>query len=524
MDIAGQVAAGPKSLWAFVKAHWIVFVAVIVLVLGAGLRYRDTLASRAKTVLPTFMKTWLKVAAFALAGAGLLHALVGDGCALALASRACAGHGPCGVMGFGIWKAVLMLLGSGVAFGITQMLSPDPLDMKTDRGATHIGYTPGAAQTIELFVDASQNRTSDGRPYVATAMNYMLDTTIEQATTGNHTLYNDDMARLLESLEIYAPNAGTLLDSVTATGPILDLIIRFVSGGYCPSGDYPIDSIVVPTGSATDLSFTKYFTYPFAQRWLDNPLRTCPWLGILDNAVSRVRIAASTALAAASTAAVSKSASSLRGYVSFVRSPVWFQPLIPYWRLHQPSSGTNAMDFQGFGASGPECTDPEDAVHTIAWLTSLKGLGGNFTVDQLVEIKATALGLPDAQNVDALVRETVAAEFDGAPGSLKRSDGGNWQMSAANNGGMGLSDLLAFYFRSPSLAVNPTNLPTYTRGKKVSVNITATPQRTGADQILYGSLRKASAGFRQKWRDLSGGNIPLEYGAALHHTKASKGV
>ncbi len=494
-----------------------------VLLVGVLIRYRNSVASTLKGVLPAFMQGWLGLSALAIVAFGALTTL--DTGTL----FACVSNAPCGIVEMAnnvphesLWHLLEFGGGAGALLGISQFVAPDTSDLHDIHGDYRISDTPStSARSKEMFVNTETTMTGEAqpRPYLATSINLAYDTTIDNSNSSGSTLRDDDMCRIWESIELYAPEAGQLLDKTTCTGPIVGGPMRFISNAYSRQGDFPMDSIAAGASPST---YTAYLTHNFAQRWLTDPLATCPWLGLLKDAKVTSNLAANgtgagkVGIGAVSSTAVTSGTSYLRGYVAFVRGQSWFHPMIPYWRVHRPAVGSDSFTLDGFGDKGPECTFPVDLIHTILFMSSLKGLGGPCTIDNITEINCAALGLPKIQNMDAFMRERVGAQYDGAPGTLSKGDGGNWSMAATNaGGGMSLATALWLALRQPSLNVDPRTLAQYNLGRKIKVNMTVTTPLTGSNALLYGSLRLPQQAYIDRWRALSGNRLPPKFGQAL---------
>jgi len=271
----------------------------------------------------------------------------------------------------------------------------------------------------------------------------------------------------------------------------------------------------VPASSVTDTAVTKYFHFPWAQRYLDDPSKTSPWLGLLHNAEFKCKVASSTALAAVSTNSVAKNASKLRLGTSYAISPYWRQSYLPYWRLDTPASGSDGLVFKNFGGTGPSCTKAEDILHTVGQLSNLKGLPGNLTFDTVTNIVAPTFGIDDVSNIDMLVNARLQAQFFGRIGNYDYSTGGNHVAGTVNNG-MALDKLLFLLLRQPSLDLDPNILPRLKADSQLDLREVFSSDRTGADAFIVGSLRELSTAKLAEASTMSGGLMPANLAQARH--------
>jgi hypothetical protein len=514
--ITAVVTKPASALADLFRKYWLFMLVLLALIIALVMRYRDSLTSKTSTA-PGWLKSFLKVSGF-LVPVGLV--LLGAGEAMAAMTGACAGHVPCGTVEhvggfFGqAWAWLLALGGAGVAFGITAFSAPDTLDMVTEGDGRSITYTPGVAFETGLYVKtASKNRTKGGAPLVAIDNTVTIDTTVSQTYNGTSSLEEDDLARLLAYMEINSPLIGTVLNQTTGTGPILDLAINFLGQGFNRAGDCPTVSLTVPAPSGeTNTARTKYFTFPWAQRYLMDPAATCPWLRLLHSTHFKLGIAVNTALAAVSTAAHTEGATStIRGTTSYIPHAFWFQPLIPYWRLDTPASGSEGITFKNFGGAGPKSTVPIDYVHTLGMLSNLKGLPGNLLISTITGIIAESFGIDDVQHVDMLVKARLQAQVSGRTPDIGFGNGGNHVMgtTAAGTNKMSLDKLLFLLLRQPSLDMTLNHMLRYDSQVELPIRMTFSSTRTGADALLTGSLRSLSTQARQDFAKLPESKLPV---------------
>jgi hypothetical protein len=513
----------------FAKNNWLFAPFIALLLMGIGMAAKPWFTAKMSTKdstgtvakpgdkLPEFLRGFLKISGF-LAPVGIL---LGSDYAFA-AAQCCAERiqdvglqAGAGVM-HQVWGLLLTLLGTSVAFGIAHLSAPDVLDAKSENNGESITYTPGSAQAVSMFMRTGTKHTSaSGKPLVAVDTTIALDTTVEVDHEGGADVVDQDLARLLDYVQISSPFHGVILDKVTGTGPVLDLVINYIGQGFCRSGDAPLETITLPLASTKDVVITKYFTFPWAQRILMDPAMTTPWLGSLNNAEIKCGIAASTALAAVSTSARTKSASTLRVSTSYALSPIWRQAYLPYWRLDTPASGSDGLSFENFGGAGPACTKAVDIVHTIGQLSNLAGLPGNTTFEKVTRIVAPSFGLDDVANIDMLVKARLAAQFYGRIGDYDYANDGNHRQGTLN-AGLALDKLLFLLLRQPSLEMHPRTMMVFDKDTRLPLRQTYSTPRTGADAFIIGGMRELSQASMVKQSAMSGGLMPASMTQGRH--------
>lgn len=535
--VVEQVTKAPMAFIDFCKKYWFMGPIIVLVVMALGMALKPWFTSLMTThnadgtataagngdKLPSILKSFLRISGFLVpVGFVLLGA---DYC-----YAACAGHVPCAVQSSHgwlsqVWGFVATLFSAGIVFGISHLSAPDVLDGVTMPGqGKTLAYTPGAAQELSLYMQTStKNKTAGGQPLIGVDSIVAIDTTVEQVSTGSNPIVSQDLARLLDYLQISSLFHGTVLDKVTGTGPILENGIAFVGQGFSRWGDAPTVTITVPSSDPNDQTITKFFTFPWAQRTLGDPSATCPWLLTLDNMRFQIGIAASTALAAVSTGANTKGASAVRLGTSYAISPLWRQNYLPYARLDTPASGEDGLIFQNFGGTGPAASKPIDMILGLAWLSSLAGLPGNLTFDTLTNIIGPDFGLDDVKAIDMLVLARRQAQAVGRIGSNDYANDGNYVQGTPNNGAA-LDKLLMLWLRQPSLDMVPNNLPKFTPDTKPKMRGVFSVPRTGPDAFLTLSLRELSAAKMAQQVTLSGGMMPAAYRTAKHFKVPSKTI
>ena len=523
-----QATKAPIELVKWAKKYWWAGPAIILILLGVGMAIKPAFTRWFTTTgsttngdkLPNAVRSVLRISGFLLPIGFIL--LGAD-----YVQAACAAHGgiPCGAsVGWlsHYWHELVALLSaSGLAFGV-HLAAPDVLDGFNENNGRSISYTPGSALNVSMFMKTKTKNATGGKnskPLIAVNSTVAIDTTVSNLTSGNHPIQSQDLALMLSSLEITTPFHGPILDKLTGTGPNLDLVINFIGQGFGRWGDAPTLTIVVGTSPAAsnDQVLTKYFTFPWAQRYLADPTLTAPWLATLDDATFSITVAESTALGAISTGAVTKGSSRIRLGTSYWKGQYWRQGLVPYWRVDAPSSNSDGLVFENFGGAGPTNTKKADKVHTLGLLSNLAGLKGNQTIDNITNIIAPDFGLEDVQNIDMLVGERLRAQWRGRIGNYDLSTGGN-HVQGTPNVGMALNKLLFLLLKQASVDMQVEAMDEYTEKTKLAARLLLTAPLTTPHAFIVGSLRELDAATMTKQSLLSGGQIPNTYLQKRHHT------
>ena len=529
-DLVASVTKAPSAFWGVIKTYWIFFILALGALLVVSMAKKDAIVGWFTTSgsatkgdkLPAFLRGWLGLTALAVMFGALFYsgdALAAVGTAAAAGATCCAERAP-GIFGFlaGHWHYVAAALGS-VALGLTQFQAPDVIDCVETHGGASLAVGALSATTAQTMYaqTATHSTTKSGHPLVATDLTIQVNCNVN-TTTGNANLDDQDLAALVSYVELISPIMGALTDQQSCTGPILDMVTRFIGDAFERSGDAPVISIVATT--STPVAITKYFTRPFALRFLDRPLTTAPWLGLLHNAAINVGLAADSCLAGVSTGATVDTRV-LRASISYLPVPEWYYPMVAYDRVDNPASGSNGLTFKNFGGPGPKCTVPVDYVHTVGQLSSLKGLGGNLTFDTLTKILAPRFGLDNVSNISHLIKARIRAQYFGHIGGVDYSAGGNHVVGTTNHVNMALDKLLFFMFKQPSLDMQVRNMMQMTGTSELPLQYETSSTRTGADKFYVGSVRKVSSSVVKDWQALPGSKLPSTIGEVKTHSKAA---
>ena len=529
-DIIAPVTKAPSVLMQFIKAHWGIFLVLVAGIAVVAMAKKDTIVGwftssggQRGDRLPLALRKFLGVAGFFLiAGGTLLYSgdvLAAVGCCAPPVS-----HAAGGALGFigQYWHYFAGAVGS-LAFGLTQFTAPDVIDCVETHGGPSLNVVaPLAATTPKtLYCKTSTHAvTPNGAPLVATDITVEVATKVKNLTTGTHAIEDDDLARILAYLQIESPIMGSLTDQASCTGPVLDLVTRFIGDAFERSGDAPVASITIGVGADNEVSVTKYFTKPLALRFLDKPLTTAPWIGLLDNTALNIGLAADTCLGAVSTGATVSDDRLLKASISYLPIPHWYYPMLAYDRVDAPASGSNGLEFKNFGGPGASCTIPVDYVHTIGQLSNLKGLPGNLTFDTLTQLLAPRFGLDNVVNISHLVKARIRAQYYGHIGGVDYASSGNYASGTPNAPGMALAYLLFFLLQQPSLDMQPGNMRPMGATDVLPMQYTTSAPRTGADAFYFGAIRQVSPSVIPAWRKLPKSGLPATIGETKHFTAA----
>jgi hypothetical protein len=525
-DIIAPVAKAPSVLLAFIKAHWGIFLGVVIGVAVLAMAKKSTIigwftstGGQSGDRLPLSVRKFLGVAAVLILGGGTLL-WSGDAYAATCCAAAAAAHASTGALGFlaAHWHYLAGAAGS-LAFGLTQFTAPDVIDcVETHGGASLNVPHPLPATTVKALYcrTSTHSTTPSGAPLVATDITVEIATKVKNLTTGDAAIEDDDLARILAFLQIESPIMGSLTDQLSCTGPVLDLVTRFIGDAFERSGDAPVASITIGAPGDNEVSVTKYFTKPLALRFLDRPLTTAPWIGLLHDTALNIGLAADSCLGDVSTGATVSGDRLLKASISYLPVPHWYYPMLAYDRVDAPASGSNGLTFKNFGGPGPKCTVPVDYVHTIGQLSSLKGLPGNLTFDTLTKLLAPRFGLDAVENIPHLVKSRIRAQYYGHIGGVDYASSGNYAAGTANDPGMALASLLFFLLQQPSLDMAPANMRPMGGADELPLQYTTSAPRTGPDAFYFGALRKVNASVISDWRRLPKSGLPAAIGETVH--------
>jgi hypothetical protein len=499
------LAKAPAAFWDVAKKYWLAALIAIGIFGLLIMRWRVGLEQKISKT-PKVLKSIARVGGF-LVPFGLL--LLGGEALAATGQGATCCAEPAAALSW--WQAMLALLAGPIAFGISMFSSPDILDGKTTNKGKSLSFTPSAAkQDFSMFIKCPNKRTTSSTPpapLLAIDTTIALETTVNNLTTGTAAIEDDDLARLLDYLEIESPTIGTVLDQKTGTGPVLNLVIEFLAMGFNRSVA-PIASIAVGSGTTRSVALTKYWTYPWCQRFLDDPSLSCPWLGIIDETELKMNWAVTSILGGVSTGSTYSGASTVRVGTSYISHTHWFQPWIAKYFVNAPTAGTDGLEFTGFGSALPQHTIHKDLVFAIGQLSNLKGLPGNMTINNILKIIAPAFGLDDVSNIDMLVSERLKAQISGRTPDMSFSNGGNHKIGTVADG-MSLDDLLFLLLRQPSLNMDLRNMLLFDSKTKLEVREEMTSVPSTQHAFLLGSLRQLDIETQQSVKETSGGRMPL---------------
>ncbi|HJX51587.1 MAG TPA: hypothetical protein VJ801_02365 [Polyangia bacterium] len=528
-DIIPQVTKAPSVLFAFIKAHYAIMAVFVLGMFVLAMAKKDsillaltstdaTTGKKSITLgdrLPASLRKFLTGATVALAfGASLLFS--GDANAATCCAAPVAAHAFAWLGAVAPWLA---LLGGSLVLGLTQFSAPDVIDCEESSGGPSLSVAGVLAATTpqSLYVKtATHSTTKSGAPLVATDLTVEVACNINNLSTGDAEIEEDDLARMLSYLEITSPVMGSLTDQVSCTGPVLDLVTRFIADAFERSGDAPIASITIGDPNTNTVAVTKYFTRPFALRFMDRPLKSAPWLGLLHNTRLNIGLAADACLEDVSAGATVSGPRVLKASISYLPVPAWYYPLVAYDRVESPASGSNGLTFRNFGGPGPKCTSALDYVHTIGQLSNLKGLPGNLTFDTITQLLAPRFGLDNVVNVAHLVKARLRAQYTGHIGGLNYGESGNYVKGTLNDPGMALASLLFFLLQQPSLDMGLEQMRAMGASDELPMQYVTSAPRTGPDAFYFGAVRKVSPSVIAEWRALPSSGLPNTIESVRH--------
>ena len=483
------------------KKHYVWLLVFLVIILALAVRYYANLAAKL-TKLPPSVKGFLRVT-------GLLLPF---GLAFLLASSASAST-CCSIQhvashGYG-WLTALAGLATTIGFGVVALGAPDTVDAKTSNGQKVVTFDMDDSTvdpSIDFYVDGSQNLDpTTGRPLCVLDDKIELTATVNNPSTGTAPIYDDDQPSLLGSLQITNPLVGTILDATSGTGPFVKLM-EFFGLGFNRS-DAPVATVLVPETDSATATYTRTFTVPRAQRFMNKPSKSAPWLALYHNTDLRISLAKSAvALASVSTGATVSGNSTLKVSTVFAANHDWEAPMIArYWR-ETPVGGSNAVTLRRFGEADPAGTAPTDLLFLIAQLSSLKGLGGNQTLDAITQINVPKLNLARVENILQFVGAKLDAQYGG--GHTTHTLDGNYQMGAVANGD-NRADLLWLPLKQPGQKMVIASCLAAASGSELAVTESLTGANpTGQYAFALGSLRHLNNTALAQLIQMSGGRVP----------------
>lgn len=477
--ITTQVKEGGTATKKFVTGHYVAFGLVAVVIIGLAIRYRASIVAKLSTMLPATVKKWLAITtAFAIGFVSLFGvsgvAEAAICCAKPVASVVAHSSG----WAHAGWGAIFAALAAvPFAFGTLLYPAPDTVEAKMTRGEkqatwNYDSYGAAGPGPFDFYVDGSVPMHPDKkRPLVAVDQLIEVSTTVEQVDTGTNPLFDDDLARLVTSVLMHESKyLGTIVDDKFATGPMIKHIMEFYGNAFNRGADAPVATITVPGEADTnDATFTRFWDIPHAQQVLRNPLESALWLGIINDMNIRVTMPANTVLGGVSTGAILKGASALRVTTGVTPYQSWHWPLINQVTIETCLAGSNSVKLVKFGEKNADGTVPEDYLYAILWLSSLSGLPGNMTLDNLTSIQVLKLGLNKIENIPAfLYRRLKAQKFGLSPIGF---DNPNYQDGAIPSG-MNLADLRALAIMQPGLSMAYDTMLKVTKGYQLPIDAT----------------------------------------------------
>lgn len=512
MDV-GHATEGLKNIAGAGRRHYLWLVILLLVITALVLRYRNEIGKALGGLHPSIAK-FLGVAA----AAALFFCLPG----VSEAATCCAKPVAHAIQSGGGWGTLWTILSAGAGMGVMGMVAfpaPDVVEAKLANGNKTVIFTPGSSQSFDFFVDGSVNISPEGKPLCATGQVIEVSTTVNNPSTGTASLKDDDLARLIQTVQMHGDPLGTILDNTVGTGPILKHLLEFVGLGFNRGPDAPVATITVPGSATTSATYTKRLEIPHSQAWHANPIASALWLGIIHQLKITVTLAASTALGAVSTGATSSGAgSTLRVVTPVVPNSNWHWPILAQWILETPEGGSNTVKLRKFGEANASGSNPVDYIHTIAYLSNKVGLPGNQGIDNIRSINSPKLGIYNMENVNQFALARLEAQRWGqSPVGLAQNM--NVVQDAVSDGN-DLDVLKFLMLRQPGLDMRLDGTKPVKAGYELPIELTyngATPSTNHA--VVIGSLRFLSTAIGDKLASLPNSRLSANPNVVVSATK-----
>jgi hypothetical protein len=232
---------------------------------------------------------------------------------------------------------------------------------------------------------------------------------VNQPASGAGVIRADQLYRILESIKLSCDDLGILYGHGDITGPCLGLIGQMISNGYAPP--FPLRDDIPTTDAVTNVVLP--IDIPIGHRVFFKGHQTNLWNGFLkNNGLLEVNVAGTNVLEDLSTGATVDEPITVRAEMIYSSEPEARPPTIWTYRLRDtPAKATKhsiADMCQGAGIKG---STGSGKLAFLAFLSSLAGLPGNTTIDNLRRIYARDRGQP---NHDLSAPLYAAASFLGA--------------------------------------------------------------------------------------------------------------
>lgn len=439
----------------------------------------------------------------------------------AAAAATCCGSPALHASGHAAFYGFLALMGSvAAAFGVVGCSAPDVVEAKLLSGPKqyqqNFTTTPGTSP-VTFLVDGSSPLSSPGKkPLCATAQVIEVTETIEVLSTAVNPIQDQDLARTVQQISMYEPRfLGQIMDNQVGTGPIVKHLIEFLGMGFTRGSDNPVATISVPETGNVQGTYTRYFTVPHSQSFFVSPVASALWLAIIDQMQVVVQLGVANALSAVSGGSTGSDAivtgtSTLRVTTPVVPNPTWHWPLIVQHVLEQIQGGSSQITMRRFNETNASGTNPKDYVFSIALLSSLVGLGGNTTIDNITEIDCPVLGINKMQNPAAFVKARLDAQRYGqSPIGLDQN--GNYADLPAGGpdtvSGMNLRDLKFLLLKQPGLGMDLRSTLKPRGNFQLPINLTYNTLPSNQHAFVTSSFRDLQASLGKALAALPGSQL-----------------
>jgi len=266
---------------------------------------------------------------------------------------------------------------------------------------------PGAAKRVASFeLDNLDARLGTEWLY-ADKIRLYITAPINQPGSGGAIIHADQLYRLLESIKLSCDDLGILYGHGDMTGPTFGLLAQMISNGYAPP--FPLRDEIAATA---DTPVVVPIDIPLGHRIFYKGHQTNVWNGHLkNNGLLEVNLGGTAILDAVSDGATVDDPITVRAEVIYSSEPEARPPTLWTWRLRDtPAKNTKhsiADVCQGAGIKG---STGAGKLAFMAFLSNLRGLPGNTTIDNLRRIYPRDRGQP---NLDLSAPFYAAASFLG---------------------------------------------------------------------------------------------------------------
>jgi len=243
--------------------------------------------------------------------------------------------------------------------------------------------TPGSSpQAVQFLLNNIPTGKEGKFWYYAMSVILKVVVAINQPGSGGAALTDDQLWKVIQSVNLQCPILGQLATHQNTRGSVLGLIMQYFGFGFTR---LPLQPVI---GAATDTTVTLYYRLPLSYEFLRKPHETAPWGGFLEGGTFEVKLDVATVLDADSTGATLTSAN-FRAWLEMIPAPEAVLHTPVHWREHQVPGNSTKHIIQDFGSSdGLNGLDQSKGVG-LAHLSYLMnptgaGLAGSTTADNII--------------------------------------------------------------------------------------------------------------------------------------------